>query len=368
MTTDLVSYAEVACAAASNDRPGLARALESIDAKIDDVVATLLRLRIGQLVLATLSSADGDPHPVACGLHDAFERSGALPFTEPIELLTAFAEIRDLLARNGLPVLLLKGVVLADLLYGGIDHRPQHDVDLLVRSRDAHRAGRLIVALGYERRRRDSHALTLQRGNVQVDLHRRLRSLPAYAINETAAWQGARDLTIAGVPLRTTSDETTLTLVVTSLVEDIAFGMAKMKSACDVWLLVRHLDDTTDWGAWFAHRADERLDVIALNGVVLALMALDRTCDTPNFMCAANEREQQLRVRDRAHALDLVSATKGSAANMAWMGQIYPGSLIGFRIHPFVSGLPGTLRSIRSDWLRHQVRLRRSRRALRSAR
>jgi hypothetical protein len=368
VTTDLVPYAHIARAAASNDVAGLAEALDSIDADVGQVAATLLRFRLGQLVLATLSPAALDDHPVAVELRAFFERHGVALRSDPAEHLRAFAEIRDVLVGHDIPVLLLKGVVLARRLYGGIDRRPQHDVDLLVHRHDARRAGQLVRSLGYARQRRDSHAVTMQRGAVQVDLHRRLRSAPAYGIDETAAWRTAHEEMIAGTRLRTLSDETTLALIVTSLVEDIAFGMAKMTSLCDIWLLLRHLDATTDWEAWFSQRAEEGLDAIAVNGGALALVALDGAGDAPNFMRAVRQRAHHLRVRDRAHALELTEAAKGSAANMAWMGQIYPGRLLAFRLHPFVSGLPGTLRGLRGDWARRQLALLRSRRVLRATR
>jgi hypothetical protein len=359
----------VAQLAALNDAAGVVDALDSIDAGADQVVATLRRLRLGQLVLATLSPASSlADHPVAIRLHDSFGDASAVSRTDPAELLGAFVEIRDLFDEHGIPLLLLKGFVLAELLYGGLGHRPQHDVDLLVHRRDVRRGARVVESLGYERRGRDGHAVNLRRGGVHIDLHYRLRSAPAYAIDEKGAWQTARAITIQGVHIRTLSDEATLTLLATSLVEDAAFGMAKAKSLCDVWLLARHMDDTTDWEQWFSQRAEEGLEVVALNGTALAVMALDRADDAPNLISAVRRRQDRVCVRDQTHALDLVSAARGSAANMAWMGQIYPGWLVGFRLHPFVSGLPGSLRGLRSDWLPHQFDLLRSRRALRATR
>lgn len=54
------------------------------------------------------------------------------------------------LAENQLPVIALKGLVLAKDIYGDIALRPMHDMDLLLKEKDLVRAGRILLALGYK--------------------------------------------------------------------------------------------------------------------------------------------------------------------------------------------------------------------------
>jgi hypothetical protein len=366
MAADLARLLEIATAAATDDAAGTIAAIDraAFGSSVDDVVADIRRLRLGQLVLATVTR-DGATcdHPAVAGLLASFPAARS-PLPDPTPLLDAFVEIRDQLAKRGVPVLLLKGVVLAELLYGGIGHRPQHDLDILIPKHHARRVATTLDRLGYDRNTRDAHAMAFRRDGVDVDVHRSLRSAPAYGIDTAAAWRTARDGQVAGIRFRTLSDEMTLALLTVSLVEDIAFGMAKVRSLCDVWLLARHLDERVDWDDWLDLRAAERLEAISANGILFALTALDRGRETPNFTAALKRRETAILVRDRAQLLGLLEAPKGSPANMAWMGRIYPGWLTAFRLQPVLAGLPGSLRGIGPSTLRRQVRLFRSRRAV----
>lgn len=58
-------------------------------------------------------------------------------------------EIARAFAREGLPLLVLKGVPLTRRLYGGLEQRYSVDNDLLVQRADVQRAAALLAALGY---------------------------------------------------------------------------------------------------------------------------------------------------------------------------------------------------------------------------
>jgi hypothetical protein len=362
------TLADVARASSSRDPVALVEILDAIDAAPEQIAAALRRLRLGQLVLAALAQVPGGlEHDVAVAMVSAFEASGTAPFPDDRRIAATIAETLEALAAADVPALVLKGVVFGHELYGDVDRRPQQDVDLLVHPHDARRARRSLEKRGFAQVGRDAHAVTLERSGPgpQVDLHHRLRSTPGYAIDEERAWSTARELVVRGVTMRTLSHEVALTFVTTSLVEDVAFGMAKIRNVCDVWLLAGHLDARVDWDRWFAERATERLEGIVVNGAAVALAALDGSGDAPRLAEAIERRRPLVRVDDRAAALELVTAPRGSAANMAWMGEVYPASLLGFRLQAFLSGFPGTLRHLRPDVVSHQMAVRRARRVRR---
>ena len=355
LTSDDVA---VVRAAATHDVEAVAKALDAIDGDPASIAARLLSLHVGRLVVATVGTSG---HAVAEHITAEFERRGLLPFPSGRDLLDGFSEARDTLGHAGIDVLLLKGVGHAVELYDGIDHRPQNDIDLLVHRRDARRAERALRATGYRRLSRDAHAVTLQRDPLQLDVHRALRSAPAYRIDERAVWETARDLDVDGVLVRAPSAEIALSFSAISLVEDTAFGMGRLKSACDVWLLTRLLDPI-DWERWYEDRARERTEGIAVNGIALALYALGVTADAPRAMDAIGARRDLVRVRSGEHARELLRAEKGSPAAMAWMGEIYRGSLLAFRMRPLVAGLPWSMRDVRKGWLARQREITRHRR------
>src|SRR6185436_9088687 len=91
----------------------------------------------------------------------------------PVEsLLAAFEEMRGALQSAAIPLMLLKGFYFADRLYGGLDRRPQHDLDILVRRTDFRQALRVLAGLGFARKTTDLHSHTITRAAVHVDLHR----------------------------------------------------------------------------------------------------------------------------------------------------------------------------------------------------
>jgi hypothetical protein len=63
--------------------------------------------------------------------------------------LQALAEILDAFAANSVPTWVLKGPALMSLVYRDPALRPISDLDLLVRTKDANRAQRLLCQLGY---------------------------------------------------------------------------------------------------------------------------------------------------------------------------------------------------------------------------
>jgi hypothetical protein len=116
----------------------------------------------------------------------------------------------DLLAEQKIETLLLKGAGLAYTAYGSFADRPMSDIDLLVRSRDAHRAWSLLQAHGWTstvaeddtRKLRGHHhlpRLAQQQGAFMLEIHDAL--LPAehpFNFPIEAVWAGGRQVTTKG--------------------------------------------------------------------------------------------------------------------------------------------------------------------------
>lgn len=118
----------------------------------------------------------------------------------------------------GIPVVLLKGVALAQKLYGSVGLRHARDIDLLVRPEHASEALRLLEADGYalvaperqldERQRRAfigrGHEMELVRRNdgQRVELHWRLAENP-FLLRNVDAFSRTEEIAIAGGTLRT---------------------------------------------------------------------------------------------------------------------------------------------------------------------
>ncbi|MGH7894391.1 MAG: nucleotidyltransferase family protein, partial [Candidatus Binatia bacterium] len=180
---ELDGYVRVAKHAGLSERGPLLDALASLADDPGEIADTLRRHHLIRLVHAQLPD-DVLRARLPAELVDALATRRPVGRVPVEALLHAYDEVRRALAAGGVGVLVLKGFYFAERLYGGLARRPQHDVDVLVRPRDFRRALRILRSLGFARRKGDLHSLAVQRGDVQIDVHRYLRWAPAFAIDE----------------------------------------------------------------------------------------------------------------------------------------------------------------------------------------
>lgn len=132
-----------------------------------------------------------------------------------VRLFHELEEVLGCLARDDVPVIVLKGAALADAVYGNVAVRPMCDVDLLVRERDVSAALRALAALGYESFGveglvpRDIHAnqVMVRRSgsrNIPIEIHWALFWFPYYrqVISTEYFWTTTLPLQIGDVPAR----------------------------------------------------------------------------------------------------------------------------------------------------------------------
>jgi hypothetical protein len=273
----------------------------------------------------------------------------------PATLLGAFAEVRQALAEAGVPVLVLKGFPLAARLYGGLDRRPQHDVDLLVRRRDYRSALRRLARLGFARRKRDLHSRSVERDGVQIDVHRHLRWAPAWRVREDDLWRAAVEVRIEGVQVPTLSDEHTLLLLTLAAFEDLGQGQAKLKQLLDAYLLLRATDGTIDWERFFTLRGEENLLAVSVNVLALVVELFQARGELAHLPAALDRRRDLCVLSRREELLELVAAPAKHRANLVWFGRVYPGSLVHYLLWFWYGGLPGNLGRLRPGWLGAQL-------------
>ena len=127
----------------------LARAVELLAASLnwDQILARAEEHGVFPLVYRSLRTLDfhGVPDEVQSNLKAAFRHNVArnMLFSAELSRLLAFLSIA------GVRVIPLKGVALAELLYGDPSYRFCSDIDILVPPSDAPRARRLLIEQGY---------------------------------------------------------------------------------------------------------------------------------------------------------------------------------------------------------------------------
>jgi hypothetical protein len=284
-------------------------------------------------------------------LLDALTRRRPIQRAAPEALLDTFDEVRRSLARVGIEALLLKGLLLAERLYGGIDRRPQFDVDVLVRRRDLRRAARALVRTGFARDSYDLHSRTVVRGGIKVDLHGSLRWAPAYRVCEDAIWAARREVPIRGTAVPTLSDEHTLVLLVLAAFEDLGQGTVNLKQLLDVALLARDLEPTIDWRRLLARRASENLLEVTVNVLAAVLDVFAMRPAVPRLDGALEPYSDRVLHGDRGEALALIGAAPKAAENLRWFARVYPGSITVWLAWFWASGFPANVRQLGGPWL-----------------
>jgi hypothetical protein len=352
MNPDL--YVQIARHAGTREPELLRQALARVAEAPDEIADMLRRHHLLALVCAVagedLASA---PRP------EILDRLTARlpPRRVPLEtLLQTFLDIRAALDERAVPWMLLKGFYFADRLYGGLDRRPQYDIDLLVPRGDFDVALRVFDQLGFSRKARDFHSHTLGRGAVYVDLHHSPRRSPAYSFDEVAVWRRARPARAGDLEFRTLSDEDYVTMLAASLFEDIGFGKGHLKQTLDLYLLLRDDDARIDWEAYFG-AAPATIARVTANVLALIADAFDTEGELEHLSAALERRRDLIDHADRKEALRLVLAPRGRVENLLWFGRIYPGSVLYYRLRFWLRTFPGNLRNLDGNWLRRNAEL-----------
>ena len=172
----------------------------------DEVIEESARHRIIPLLyqrLRTLSPTATIPANVEQELREIYLHSSWKNAQRYYELSKVLRALQD----NNIPVVVLKGAALAELVYQNIALRPMCDVDLLVRCEDIHRIDELLSQLGF----RDTTLSVSKRhtqwiravytsGVINIDLHSRIPEIPGLDpwANASPAKIGSTDTLVLG--------------------------------------------------------------------------------------------------------------------------------------------------------------------------
>ena len=346
--------AELTLRIGNKDAEGVVAELAAIREPPEETVEALRRHHLVGLVARAIADADGWA-TLPSDLAATIEANRPPPPVPPTVMLDAFEELAGSLSEHGIPALQLKGLVFAERFYGGLDRRPQYDIDVLVPRRRLQRAARLLEQLGYRGDSYDLHSRTLVRGSIKVDLHRTLRWAPAYRIDEHAIWADARVAVVDGRQIPTISDGDTLLLLVLSIYEDAGQGTAKLKQLLELLLLAADVDSTLDWVSFLERREAEGVGRITVNVLELAITVFAAAGAVPHLTAALAPYEKDLVLTSRSDALGLVLAPRKDPANLAWFRAIYPGSFTIYLAWFWAAGFPANLRDPGRGSLRDAV-------------
>jgi hypothetical protein len=177
-------------------------------------------------------------------------------------------QVLGALQEERIPVMALKGVHLAQMVYGDVALRPMGDIDLLVRKSDLPRVEKRLLEMEYQISGvRDwwatyCHHLVFQRTGrgIPVEVHWTLMHPGSpFSLDVPGLWQRAWPATLAGVKVKVLSPADLL--LYACLHTSFCDRFPGVKPLADILEIVRYYRHEIDWGQfvrrahqWQAHR------------------------------------------------------------------------------------------------------------------
>lgn len=226
------------------------------------------------LVGATLCRLDGAAVPAGWAARAERQLYGTL--LRNTALADDLRAASEALREAGIESLAVKGVVLAEAVYGNLALRPAADIDVLVRRADLQGARAVLHSLGFWHRseplgdewahghhdepyfRRTAHR------EVCLELHWALWPSDRFR-SDAGVWERARPVELGGSTLRTLSREDTLL----HLAIHRTRSPLRLRSLCDVAELLRRDGVELDWDA-----VHERATAIGARTAVYCVLTL----------------------------------------------------------------------------------------------
>jgi len=167
------------------------------------------------------------------------------------------SQVLRMLQNDNIPVIVLKGAFLAEVVYGNIALRSMGDVDLLVEKSDLARVEKILPEMGYSPSRRfwiEAECATHQHlppfikpGAAPLEIHWIIvHPTGPFRIDVDGLWKRARPTLIAGVEVLVLSPEDLLLHLClhTSFQHRFIIGL---RALCDISETLWHYRDEMDW-------------------------------------------------------------------------------------------------------------------------
>jgi hypothetical protein len=218
------------------------------------------------------------PDAAAATLHASFLRNTMKNMRLNGEMCLLLSRLNT----ENIPLILLKGIVLANTVYENIGLREMNDIDLLVRPGDLQRITDILTGMGYHPMQAISINLIIQtahhlpgfikKGHAKIEFHWNItHPNKNYSIDPHGLWERAVPIQIAGCnALMLSPEDLFLHLCLhTSYLHPFTFGL---RPFCDIAETIDHFGSVLDW----QNIAERTISQKWQRGVYLALrLAVD---------------------------------------------------------------------------------------------
>ncbi|MCC7353731.1 MAG: nucleotidyltransferase family protein [Anaerolineae bacterium] len=192
-------------------------------------------------------------------------------------------QLLSMFRRGGIPIIVLKGAHLAQLIYKNVALRPMIDVDILVRKANLPRVHEMLLAMGYNvsgsqaqlEKEHFHYIYSPPDDGIGVEVHWNIQQ-PTFQIDVDGLWERALPASIAGVEVLVLSREDLLLHLCLHVSSHHLYSWFGLRAICDISETIHHYGDQIDW-----HVIQERSrEWKASNSVYLTLLLARKLLDT----------------------------------------------------------------------------------------
>lgn len=168
-----------------------------------------------------------------------------------MRLFRQLSKILRAFKNDGIPVIVEKGVALAELIYKNIALRPMSDIDLLVKGRDAKKVYKILLQFGYKpiefllskRHMRWSHLAYKNGNNTKVEIHPDI----IYEIPKLDPWIKAIPAKIESTDVFVLGAEDLFLHICLHIHFHIGSAFSKLVWWYDIKKILKHYQGKLDW-------------------------------------------------------------------------------------------------------------------------
>jgi hypothetical protein len=227
-------------------------------------------------------------------------------------LVAQMASLGEMFEAAGIPVIFIKGPLLATRYYGSVDGRSSCDLDVLIRTAaDLARTDSLLLENGFERdfrvllsrrlSRYFAHHFEYRQGSLPLDVHWALQRHFTFDIDYARVWSTAARVEFGGRCYAATSDEYEIVLQVLGVLTDLQVGKLTLRPLVDLVHMLARVDEYFDWTAFLEARRREHTLRPTAFVLALALDVIGHRSDFPQLVAELAPVLATLPSTSRAH-------------------------------------------------------------------
>lgn len=206
------------------------------------------------IIAASLSKLP-KKHQPAGKLYSAFRQQLGYTVMNYNDKMKAYRFVKDLLIKNDIDYLFVKGIVLCDL-YPSKELRASGDIDVIIKDSCFDRLLKILNDNAIEITDCSAVCITFKYNNIFIEVHSNLYSDHKY-------FENIFELADKNGPEYTLKPETHLLYVLCHIIKHFNMCGAGIKMFLDIDILVRHLDHCIDYTQFFSVCKDLNINIFA---------------------------------------------------------------------------------------------------------